>query len=36
VPELQDHPSQGRGARDLYRSASQAAPGLIRSPPTEH
>jgi small subunit ribosomal protein S13 len=29
LPQLQDHPPQGRGARDLYRSAPQAAPRLI-------
>src|SRR5690606_5950381 len=28
LPQLQDHPPQGRGARDLHRPASQAAPGL--------
>jgi hypothetical protein len=30
VSELQDHQAQGCGAGDLQRSASQAAPGLIR------
>ncbi len=30
VPQLQDHPSQWRGACDLYRSAPQAAPRLRR------
>jgi hypothetical protein len=29
LPQLQDHPAQGRGARDLHGSASQAAPRLI-------
>ena len=28
VPQLQGHPPQGRGARDLHGPASQAAPGL--------
>lgn len=29
LPQLQDHPPQGCGARDLHGSASQAAPRLI-------
>jgi small subunit ribosomal protein S13 len=29
VPQLQDHPPQGCGARDLHRPAPQAASGLI-------
>jgi len=29
LPQLQNYPSQGRCACDLYRSTSQAAPGLI-------
>ena len=28
VPQLQDHPPQGRGARDLHRPAPQAASRL--------
>jgi hypothetical protein len=29
LPQLQNYPAQRRCARDLYRSASQAASGLI-------
>jgi hypothetical protein len=29
LPQLQSHPAQGRCARDLHRSTSQAASGLI-------
>ena len=29
VPQLQNHPSQGRGACDLHRPPPQAAPGLM-------
>ena len=31
LPQLQDHPAQGRGARDLHRPAPQAAPGLTHT-----
>lgn len=29
LPQLQNHPSQGRCPRDLHRSTSQTAPRLI-------
>jgi hypothetical protein len=29
VPQVQDHPAQGRGAGDLFGSSPQAAAGMI-------